>query len=341
MMIASFSMVGTLALVPALAMMLGANVGTTLIAQFAMVDTRLLVPMLLLGGLFAGNKSGSLVAREVGKALFGLGLMLLSLRLLQATMQPVEHSALLRSLMSSLSGDPLVALLLAAALAWALHSSLAAVLLVMSMGSAGVIASGTLLAMVFGCNLGSAINPLVHAWAGDAAARRLPLGNLINRLVGCAAGLLLLPYLAQGLDAVGLDPATGAALAHFLFNLALALLFLPVLPVMADGLERLLPERVRAGDPAQPLYLDQQALDTPAVALANATREVLRMADVVETMLRPVRRRLRARRLPQSQRNLRPGQRPRQSLQPDPALCRRDPIRILDDERRRTIDRVA
>jgi len=286
MMIASFSMVGTIALVPALAMMLGANVGTTLIVQFVTMDTGPLVPLLLVGGLFVSARSRALSLREMGRAVFGLGLVLLSLRLLQTTMQPVEHSALLRSLMSALSGDPLVALLLAAGLAWALHSSVAAVLLVMSLASAGVVGTETTLAMVFGCNLGSALNPLIHAWSGDSAGRRLPIGNLINRLAGCALGSAFLPTLARGLDGLGLAAASGAALAHFLFNLALAVVFLPLLPALARGLERLLPEREAASDPARPLYLDQGALDTPAVALANATREVLRMADVAETMLR-------------------------------------------------------
>lgn len=286
LMISSFATAGAISLEPALAMMLGANVGTTLIVLFVSFDAGMLAPLLLLLGLIVSKRAPSLAAQETGKALFGLGLMLLSLKLLQTTMQPVEHSALLRSMMSSLSDDPIVALIIAAALAWALHSSVAAVILVMSLGSTGVIAGETMLAMVFGCNLGSAMNPLVQSWGGPPEGRRLPIGNVVNRVVGCAVGLAAAPWLWRGLASLGLSPAMSAAFAHLAFNLALAAAFLPVLGPLARALIRIVPDAEAERDPARPLYLDQKALDKPSVALANATREVLRMADVVDAMLR-------------------------------------------------------
>lgn len=286
MMIASFTMAGTIALMPALAMMLGANVGTTLIVLFFSFDMAVLTPLLLLAGFVLSKRAQGLVASEMGRAVFGLGLMLLALKLLQATMAPVEHSALLHANLAALSRDPLVALLAAAVLAWAAHSSVAAVLLVMSLAAAGVVQGPAMLAMVMGCNIGSALNPLIQAWGGDDVSRRLPVGNLINRLVGSALGMALLPWLAELPTALGLGAASAVGLAHLAFNLAMALLALPLLPLLARLLTRLFPDAEPGADPAQPLYLDQEALTTPTVALANATREVLRMADVVETMLR-------------------------------------------------------
>lgn len=286
MMIASFTMAGTIALVPALAMMLGANVGTTLIVLFFSFDIAVLTPVLLLAGFVLSKRAKGMVASEVGRAVFGLGLMLLSLRLLQATMAPVEHSALLHANLVALSQDPFVAMLLAAILAWAAHSSVAAVLLVMSLAAAGVVQGPAMLAMVIGCNIGSALNPLIQSWGGDDVSRRLPVGNLLNRLLGSMAALALLPWLSQLMEASGLSAAAGVAVAHVAFNLAMAALFLPLLPLLSRLLMRLFPDAERGADPAQPLYLDQEALTTPTVALANATREVLRMADVVETMLR-------------------------------------------------------
>lgn len=284
MMIASFSGAGLIALAPALAMMLGANVGTTLIVQFVSFDTSTLVPLLILAGYAGMRRFGRLPAKETAKALFGLGLMLLSLRLMQGTMGPVEHSQVLRTVLGSLSDDPLIALLLAAALSFAAHSSLAAILIVMSLAATGVIGTPTMLAMVLGCNLGTAMNPLVQALKGNAAARRVPLGNIANRVLGCLLGLALLPLLTRLVGQFA--PAQAAALFHLAFNLAMAALFLVPLPAIARLLMRLMPEPAPEADPSRSRYLDKSALATPTIALSNATREVLRMVDVVDDMLK-------------------------------------------------------
>ncbi|MES2713263.1 MAG: PhoU domain-containing protein, partial [Pseudomonadota bacterium] len=83
----------------------------------------------------------------------------------------------------------------------------------------------------------------------------------------------------------------GRAVAHVhtLFNLALAVLFLPLLGPFAGFLRWLLPDRADAADPARPLYLDPAARETPIVALGGAAREALRLADVLEEMLRGAR----------------------------------------------------
>ena len=285
MMISSLSGAGAVALVPALAMMLGANIGTTLIVQVMTFDFSYVVPLFLLVGLTTIKRGRSLLLRECGQAAMGLGLMLLTLHLLQATMRPVEHSEILRSLLASLSQDSLMTLLLAALLAWAAHSSVAAILFVMSLAGAGVIGIETTLTMVLGCNLGSALNPCLQAFGREPAAQRAPLGNLTNRLLGCVIGLMLLPLLAAAFGKSGLAPSEVAATFHLLFNIVMAALFLGALPWLAALLKRLLPEQADAADPSQPRYLDEAALKTPALALANASREVLRMADVVEEML--------------------------------------------------------
>jgi phosphate:Na+ symporter len=141
--------------------------------------------------------------------------------------------------------------------------------------------------MVAGANLGSALNPLLEAGgdAADPARLRLPLGNLLNRLAGCLLVLILLPWAAAGLAALDLAPARLVANSHLAFNLATAALAFPLLPPLARLLTWLRPERPAAEAPGTPRYLDPAALATPPVALANAAREVLRMADTVEAML--------------------------------------------------------
>jgi phosphate:Na+ symporter len=160
------------------------------------------------------------------------------------------------------------------------------VLFVASLAGSGVAAPGAAFAMVLGANLGSALNPLLEAGGDrqDTARLRVPLGNLINRVLGATIGLALLPQLVGWLQALDAAPARFVANAHLGFNLVTGLLALPLLPGLARLLQRLLPDRT-ATDPAAPRYLDAAALGTPSVALANAAREVLRIADQLEAML--------------------------------------------------------
>ena len=140
---------------------------------------------------------------------------------------------------------------------------------------------------MLGANFGTALNPLLESGvSGDPAAKRLPIGNLINRVVGCALALALLNWIGPTLMAI--EPNAGRAVADFHtgFNIVLALLFFPLLKPFARLLVRLLPARVDTADPSQPLYLDWAAHETPSIALAGAAREALRMVDVFEAMLR-------------------------------------------------------
>jgi len=286
LMVASFAAGGAVDLVPALAVMLGANVGTTLIVQVLSFDITLIFPILIFGGFIAFRRGASSRVRDLGRVTIGLGLMLLSLHLLSETIHPIESSEVLKGLLAAIAPDPLILVLLAAALAWLAHSSVAALLFIMSLATAGVIDPHSALVMVLGANLGSSLNPLLEATGSDPVKLRVPFGNLAIRVVGCAAALPLIGIITNYMAMFDPNPARLAANFHTLFNVALAVVFILLLPWIAKLLVKLFPERIRASDPGMPQYLDKDALDTPSVALSNAAREVLRMADTVETMLR-------------------------------------------------------
>ncbi len=212
--------------------------------------------------------------------------MLLSLHLLIDTMRPVEASKTLRDLLHAITRDPLLTVVLSAALSWAAHSSVAAMLFIMSLAGANVITLQATLAMVLVANLGSALNLLPSGLGKNPAHLRLPIGNLANRLVGCALVLPFVEPLSRTLLSLDQSPARLAADFHLAFNVALAMLFIGPLPWIARLLTHAFPERALASDPGAPQYLDQDALANPTVAVSNASREVLRMTDVVEAMLR-------------------------------------------------------
>ncbi len=287
-MIASFCAGGAVALVPGLAAMLGANVGTALIVQLVSFNMDALAPLLILAGVVAFRTGTRTRQRDLGRASIGLGLMLLSLHLMGATMAPVENSPALRAVLAALADQPFPNLVIAAVIAWAMHSSIAGVIFVASLHAAGVVPAEAAIAMVVGANLGSALNPVLEGDRSEWARMRVPIGNLANRVLGAVLALTLLPWCVQAMAWIDPAPARLVANTHLAFNLVLALLMLPLLPGFARALQRLLPERPLADDPATPRYLDEAALRTPPVALANAEREALRQADALEEMLRAI-----------------------------------------------------
>src|ERR1700733_12323524 len=289
LMTASLAADGVVGLVPALAIMLGANVGTTLIVQLLSFDISALAPVLFVIGLVVFRIGGTSLTRAIGRVAIGLGLILLALHILLDTLAPAEQAPAVRALLASITNDPVLCIVIAAALTWAAHSSVAVVLLVMSLAYSQFVTPEAGMALVLGANLGSAINPLIEAGVrGDPASRRLPVGNLLNRLIGVLIALPFLPLMARQLSAFQPDAAKMTAEFHLLFNVALAGIFIGLLDPVASLLVRVLPEKKQTADPSMPRYLDEAALETPPLALANAARETLRMGDTVEVMLREV-----------------------------------------------------
>lgn len=289
LMVAGFTTAGVVELVPALAVMLGANVGTTLVVQLLSFDISALAPALILIGVMLARRKVSETVRQLGPALIGLGLMLLALRHMIEIFTPFEDAPQLRLFMGAVATSPIIALVIGALLTWIAHSSVAIVLLAMSLAFKGVVPPEAGFALVIGANIGSALNPVIEGSSGtDPASRRMPMGNLINRLVGGAIALLAIEPLSRAM--VAFQPDNGRAIAdfHTLFNVVMALAFLPFLGLYANLLKRLFPERTDESDPARALYLNPAALEMPVVAIGNAAREALRLSDILETMLHDV-----------------------------------------------------
>ncbi|MGD0491132.1 MAG: Na/Pi cotransporter family protein [Steroidobacteraceae bacterium] len=287
LMVCSFVAGGTLDLVPALAVMLGANVGTTLVVQVLSFNITVVTPILLMAGVIAFKRGGRTRTRDVGRVLIGIGLMLLALHIFLGALVTTESAVVSQALLGAIANQPILCLVIAAAMTWAAHSSVAVVLVVMSLGAAHIVTPTAELAMVLGANIGSALNPLIEtSQPGNPASRRLPIGNLLTRLVGCAVVLPLLQPITGLLERFEPNPARLAADFHTAFNLLLALLFIGPLDFIAARLTRWLPDLPRAADPGTPVYLDPGAAGNPTVALVSAAREVLRMGDIIEIMLR-------------------------------------------------------
>ena len=174
LMASSFAASGLLALTPALAIMLGANVGTTLIVQVLSFNVDAAAPVLLVVGLVAFKRGKATRVRDLGRVAIGLGLMLLSLHILLNTLAPAEDAPFVRTLLGQITGEPILNVLLGALFAWVAHSSVAAVILVMSLSYSHFVTPVAALALVLGANLGSAINPVLESNREDGRPSACP-----------------------------------------------------------------------------------------------------------------------------------------------------------------------
>ena len=262
--------------------LLGANVGTAVTAWIFATGVAWLSPLLILSGIVL-RKGNSNARQGGGTALVGVGLMLLSLHLLSNATEPMRASPALGAFIGLLDDAWPVALLLSAAMAFFSSSSLAMVVLILSLASAGILSTGLIIVLVLGANLGGAIPPVIATMSGPAAARRITLGNLVIRAISCAIAMPLASYGAIALQQLPLSESMLPVDAHLIFNILLTIVAWPLSGFVSDLMAKVVPSDVQSDD--GPRFLDKDALDTPVVALANATREVLVIGDTIERML--------------------------------------------------------
>lgn len=263
--------------------LLGANVGTALTAWVVSAGLTALSPVLIFGGYVLRRQSRPQTV-GIGLALIGVGLLLLSLTLLDLASEPMRDSPAMAAFLAMLGGAWPVAFAFAAVLAVACSSSLAVIMLILSLSTAGTLAPALSVVMVLGANFGGAIPPVVATLRLGAAARRVTLGNLAVRGVGCLVALPMAGLIGTGLMAVGQSRAGLPVAAHLAFNLMLAAAIWPFAGAISRSLVRMVPDAPAPGNEG-PRWLDEAALALPVLALTGASREVLAIGDIVERMM--------------------------------------------------------
>ncbi|MBB6468415.1 phosphate:Na+ symporter [Aminobacter lissarensis] len=290
---AGFAATGVMSVSGGLAVMLGADVGSALVVQALSFDLSWLVPLLLFAGATMFLKVEARIVKQTGRTLLGIAFILISLRMVGEATAPMRHSALLPMAVDYLRSDPVTAFGAAALFTWLVHSSVASVLLFMSMAAQGVLPAEVALPMILGVNLGAGLVAVGLTRGQAIEARRIPLGNLIFRATAAVVILLGLQVATLPMSWFGETAARQVVNMHLGFNVTLLVACLPFTAVM-EKLARLILPDAPAGEEAFDLMsrrksaLDRTVIKMPSVALASATREVLRMAETVEIMLRPV-----------------------------------------------------
>ena len=284
--VAGFMSSSAIAPMPAFAMLLGADVGSALVAQVLVVQSSVLVSVLLLTGCVLFLRSSRPKLRQSGRILIGISLILISLSMISIASAPLAEMNAAQVVFGYLGQDLIMAFMLAAVLAWLMHSSLAAVLLWVTFTAQGVLPVDAAMAMVLGANLGGAFIAFALTLASSVEIRRMVLANLLWR--GGFAVLVLIPltYLPGVFDWLGATDAQRVLNLHLVFNLALLFIGLPLSSVMIAAASRLIP----VSDPdalhaADATLLDPNAQNTPNRALGLAARELMHIAERVEVTL--------------------------------------------------------
>jgi phosphate:Na+ symporter len=286
LLLASFAGRGLIALPIAIAMILGADVGSTLVAQLFAFDIKWLWSVAMLAGVVLFSTGEHERIRGSGRIAIGLGLMLLALQILGEFGGALRASPTMAVVLRALSAEAMIAVLVAALLTWLAHSSLAIILLIMSLAATGAIEPSLALALVIGANIGGSLAPIAILSDSPVAARRVPIGNFIARLVVSVPALLLVPAVVPALESLATGPDRLVLLFHTAFNVAVAAIFLPLLGPLAGFVERIVPDGSTQGDRAVVKNLDPSALGSPPEALGCAMRETLVVGDIVLDMLR-------------------------------------------------------
>ncbi|AXA58201.1 Na/Pi cotransporter family protein [Pseudomonas thivervalensis] len=285
MLVTSFVGQGLMALTPALATMLGADVGTALMARVLTLDLSWLSPLLIfLGVIFFLSRKQTRVG-QMGRVSIGLGLIILALQLIVEAAAPITHAQGVKVIFASLTGDILLDALVGALFAMISYSSLAAVLLTATLAGAAVISLPVAIGLVIGANIGSGILAFLSTSMQNTAGRQVALGSLLYKLIGLVLIIPVLDPLVGWLDSLDFSPQETVIGFHLLYNSVRCLVLLPSVGPMARLCAWLLPERPETNGTAKPRHLDPTALATPSLALANAARETLRIGDLIENML--------------------------------------------------------
>ena len=283
--VSSFVGQGLMSLPSALAVMLGADVGTSLMAVVFSRDLSWLSPLFIFIGVVLSITQQSTTLGRVGRILIGLGLMLLALSLVKGSAEVLTKAPAVAALLSSLTSDLLLEITVGTMLAVMSYSSLAIVLLTGALAATHIVPIDVALGLVLGANLGSGLLAVLTTLSANVQTRQVPLGNLIFKIIGIA---VTAPFVGVWLQYTRVwvgDLATLVVMFHLSFNVVVGIVFIGFTQVVARWVEKLLPKPERGTVDGRQRHLDASALATPSLAISCAVREAMHQADVVESML--------------------------------------------------------
>ena len=284
-MLVGFAASSLMTLPQAMAVVLGADIGTTITVQLIAFRLSAYALVIVAAGFAVRFFAHQRRVRYAGEAIMGFGLLFFGMKLMADATLPLRGSDLFLMLLDRLSANPFAGLLVGAVATVLLQGSAPTIGLLIAMASSGSMSISAALPLVLGANIGTTILPIMAAAGHPAAGKRVAFGHAVFKLLGVAAFLPFLDPFIRLAAATAPDVARQIANAHSIFNVVTALAFLPFVGLSARLVSRFyLPagEQERFGA----RYLDPRAIESPALAFGNAQREFMRMADIVADMVK-------------------------------------------------------
>lgn len=296
-MLVGFAATGAITLPQAMGVILGADIGTTFVVMLLSIkkiaDYALLMLVMGVGLDIASERKK---VRHVSMVLLGFGFIFFGMQLMISSTSPLKDSSLLFQIFSVLGDNPPYAFFLAAVFTALVQNSATTLGLTIALAFSGLMNLTEAIPIVLGANVGTCATSFVNSLGGGPSAKRVAISHLFFKLTGAIVILLMIPryadlirWTATYFPGFGELITSQIALTHLVFNLALSLFFLPFISQGAWLIQKIFPDRPMEADKIfRPRYLDKKALETPALAFANAKRELLRMADIAHEMFQKI-----------------------------------------------------
>jgi phosphate:Na+ symporter len=283
-MLVGFASSGLMDLTQAVGVLLGADIGTTITVQLIAFHVSDYALLLVVAGYLLIFTTKRKVFKYVGQAILGFGFIFFAMKFMSDAMVPLRQSEIVKALLVSLGDRPLLGILVAAVLSALLASSAATIGLAITLSLQGLLPLDAAIPVIFGANIGTCATALASSIGSRTEARRVAMAHIFFKVVGVLVFLPFIPPFVRLVHVTAGDAPRQIANAHTLFNVALTALFLPCSSILARLISRLVPEDREGEGLFRAKYLDERMLETPALALGQATREALRMADIVSDM---------------------------------------------------------
>jgi phosphate:Na+ symporter len=283
-MLVSLSNAGLMVLAETLGVILGADIGTTLTVQlisFKIFDYAILIIAL---GFFIMTFVKKRNMHYIGRLIFAFGLVFFGMRVMSNSVHPLTFMPGIQATFMKLGNRPLLALLISVVFTGIIRSSGTTIALVLSFAFQGLITIEAAIPLIFGANIGTCVTALLACIGRSREARKVAMAHIFFKIIGVAIFFPFIPHFANLISYTAGSLPRQIANAHTIFNCAAAIIFLPLLPLYAKLVGFLTPAGA-GGEKFKPIYLDTSMLSSPGLAIGQASREVLRMADIVQNML--------------------------------------------------------
>ncbi len=284
-MLVGLASAGTLALRQAIVLILGADIGTTF--TVFLISTRITDYALLFItiGYALPLIMRSKRAHYVGETLIAFGMVFLGMILMKQAVTPLKDSPLASQILLSFSDNPGWGIFISALFTAMIMSSSAAIGLILSFALAGAVDLKAAIPLILGANIGTTMPALLAASSAELEGKRVAAAHLLMKVMGVSAFFFLMKPFAALVESTSSNLGYQIVMAHVYFNLCLNLIFFFLVSIVARVVCHLLPEVASQRlEVFRSKYLDDHALETPVLAFAGATREILRMADIAYDM---------------------------------------------------------